>query len=261
MYKVDHSIVVIYVRIMYLLLILLVINLLLLPHNIYSQVSILSINGLIVYDPVYDYGLVTLSLKYSELLNNSIVEIQLIGNTSNILNVTDINGNLLTYTYIRENNTIKVFVNESDTVIIEYSITDLFTEIMINSYMGFVDLTMYKNTAVYIELHINGEYSIDAYPETNSSYENGLTKIILDKPDLYIITLYIIPETPPIPVTTPSPSPSPSQTPTPGVTTPSPTSPTTIAHEEDLRGFALLAILVIIVIIIVLIVIFKLIKK
>lgn len=230
---------------LYLLLCVLLITLLVFSHVIFSQISVLNIRGIVFYDPVYDHGLVSLSVKYSEVLVDSVVEIPLIGNISEILNVTDIEGRLLTYSYVIESNSIKVFVNESDTVIIEYSITGLFSEIMVDSYVGFIDLTIYGDSEVDIELDIIGQYVVESYLETIVNYESGLTKIILNKPDIYMLTLYILPEAPSTPGLT--------QTTKPTIS-PSPTSPTTTA--EEVKGHILLIPLTVVIIIVIILFVF-----
>ncbi|MEM1826157.1 MAG: hypothetical protein QXX35_05325 [Desulfurococcaceae archaeon] len=170
------------------LIYLMFIQLLLVFNNVYSQQYITRIDGLITYNVIEDYGIVSLNITFDRVVYDTFVNITLLGEVDDIIEVIRSDGEPLMYRLL-ENNILNIYVNETNTVSISYIAINMFDEVAIESFAGFIDLSTYRNIQVNVLLYITGLYNVYSSPDAIVSYENGLTRIQLNKPELYFINL------------------------------------------------------------------------
>jgi len=231
-----------------------------LPH-VSTDSIIGSVSGTIVYDPVESWGLISIKYVFKQKVSNMTIELPLITDSVGcIINVTDDYGNVLTYSYNPENNTLTILITgvETSSVEVVYEVTDLFKEVSIQVYQAVVDLSIFENTAINIEIAIPWVYSVESIPEAKVVTNGNITVITLDKAETYTIILYYLPstriiegvertETTPTPIqqTTPSTPPS---TPVETPLTPS-TTPTIPPEEKPLVTYILIIIILVVIVI------------
>jgi len=185
--------------------------------------SVSAVTGSIIYDLEANEGVAVLNFTLTAPVANTTLVIPLpANNLVEVFNVTDESGNILAFRYSSENKTLEVMVFENPVkqISVVYNITNLFTEIGVGAYSAVVDLTQYSGSSVSLSITLLGTYSVQAVPGVKVVAENGVTTILLDKPELYLITVYVELETG-TPITTPATQ----QTPTPQPSTPPSTPP------------------------------------
>jgi len=182
------------------------------------------VTGSIIYDLDVNEGIAVLNFTLTIPVVNTMLIIPLpANNIVEVFNVTDESGNILAFKYSSENKTLEVMVfdNPVKQISVVYNITNLFTEIGVGAYSALLDLTQYSGRRVSISITLLGTYSVYTVPSARVVVENGTTTILLDKPELYLITVYVEVET-----GTPTTTPATQQqtTPTPQPSTPAPQS-------------------------------------
>jgi len=151
------------------------------------------VNGVVVYDLASNEGVVVLNFTLTAPVVNATLALPLIANNiADIINVTDEHGNILAFKYDSENRVLEVMVfdNPVRQVSVVYNLTNLFSEIGVGAYSALLDLAQYSGSSVTVSITLLGVYSVQVVPSAKVSVENGTTLIVLDKPDLYIITAY-----------------------------------------------------------------------
>ncbi len=150
------------------------------------------------YIPEEDTGIVSMDVKYSGLLRNTLVSIPLLPNANvEIVSVEDGNGNELLYSV--EKNTVNVYANNTDEVAIRYTVSGLIEEIGVGAYVLSLNLTPYEDVSSFrVNLLLLDKYNVSVpLGEAKVEYTDNTTKITMNEPQNYIIIIRIPAETPP----------------------------------------------------------------
>jgi len=216
--------------------------------------SMEKIDVYVVYDLDNNNGLVIYNVSFTQTLYNTLVELPLFSNNITIINVTDYACNPLFYKYFEENRSIVVLVNESSKISITYELTNAFNEVSVNLYSGTIDLSMYEGLPITFTLTLSGTYNVSTDPqEAIIRYENGFTTIEMNKPQLYIVTIWRTIQVPPTSSATSPTSVAPTSSP---YTTPSQAtlSPSSTTHTETVvqgAPYGLIALVVIVIVVLI----------
>ncbi len=235
--------------------------------------NVQSIEIYVAYDPVIGEGSVYEKIVFDQYIsdNGVVLDIPLInGSGITVINVTGDNGEIFPYSYDSKNNVLTIYVNNTQTINIYYMVADLMDEIGPDAYSGVIDLSIYQDIPVSMTIELPGKYSVDSEPDVETQYSDNTTVIKLDESTIYVITVYVSPETF-IPTktttaytasptttstTTTSAAITQTSTPTPGITVSSRTT-TTPAPAPSISP-VIIGLIVIIAVIVIVVVVFAL---
>ncbi len=157
--------------------------------------------------PEEDTAVVTMHIRYNEILEDTFINVQLLPDTViQILSIEDSNGNDLPYTFNAKNNEVRIYANNTNEVIIRYMVSNLVNEVSIGQYVMGIDLSPYTNTSIFkASIILLSKYNVTIIPSNKyveTSHTTNTTQITITKPGYYLIIINTLAEIP-APTTTP----------------------------------------------------------